>query len=150
MNCPTCCMPLWGSARVGTMSVCAGRMTPALLRRPVATCCPRDQPAACDGTEGEHPVSAKCRGLQNRYVRWWMLGAPHGHPIFTSLFDKMRIFQVHIAFQPRFSCVSAALQPRFRHWRSDFFVVISFVIPNYPRFSTSNSNSKSNSDSNWG
>ena len=39
-------------------------------------------------SEGEHPVSAKFRGLRNRFVKWWVLGAPHEQPIFTSVFEK--------------------------------------------------------------
>ena len=38
--------------------------------------------------EGEHPVSAKFRGLRNRFFRWWVLGAPHEQPIFTPAFEK--------------------------------------------------------------
>ena len=73
-------------------------------------------------TEGEHPVSAKFRGLRNRLVRWWVLRAPHEQLIFTSVFEKDVIFaggifaganRVSAAFQLHFSCVSAAFQLRF-------------------------------------
>ena len=70
---------------------------------------------AAEMAEGEHPVSAKCRGLRNRFVRCWVLGATHEQPIFTSVFEKHVIFSganrfscVSAAFQLRFSCVSAA------------------------------------------
>ena len=66
---------------------------------------------------GEHPVSAKFRGLRNRFIRWWVLGAPHEQPIFTSVFGKNVIFaganRVSATFQLRFSCVSATFQLRF-------------------------------------
>ena len=59
------------------------------------------------GSGGEHPVSAKFRGLRNRFVRWWVLGAPHEQPIFTPAFEKSVIFsganRVSAAFQLRFS-----------------------------------------------
>ena len=46
-----------------------------------------------------------------------MLAPAHGHPIFTSLFEKNVIFpganRASAVFQPRFSRVSATLQPRF-------------------------------------
>ena len=61
-------------------------------------------------SEGEHPVSAKFRGLRNRFVRWQVLRAPHEQPVFTSVFEKMCFFQVQFAFQLRFSYVSAHLR----------------------------------------
>ena len=60
--------------------------------------------AAKKGTEGEHPVSAKCWGLRNRFVRWWVPGFTPDNPIFASLFEKKVIFlganRVSAAFQP--------------------------------------------------
>ena len=80
-------------------------------------------------TGGEHPVSAKFQGLRNRFVRWWVLGAPHEQPIFTPAFEKSVIFaganRVSAAFQLRFSCVSAAFQLRFSSLE-DFFSEASF------------------------
>ena len=74
--------------------------------------------------EGEHPVSAKFRGLRNRFVRWWVLGAPHEQPIFTSVFEKNVIFaganRVSAAFQLRFSCVSGRFQLTWGFF-SDFY-----------------------------
>ena len=65
---------------------------------------------------GEHSVSAKFRGLRNRFVRWWVLGYPHDQPTFTSVFETNVIFsganRVSAAFQA-FSCVSATFQLRF-------------------------------------
>ena len=70
-------------------------------------------------TEGEHPVSAKCWGLRNRFVRWWVLGCTPDNPISTLPFEKSRIFlganRVSAAFQPRFRRVSATFPPRFSH-----------------------------------
>ena len=61
--------------------------------------------------KGEHPVSAKCWGLRNRLVRWWVPGFTPGNPIFASLFEKNVFFpglnRVLAAFQPHFSHVSA-------------------------------------------
>ena len=61
----------------------------------------------CMMTEGEHPVSAKCWGLWNQFVRWWVPGFTlailYSHPSLK----KMCFFWVQIAFQPRFSRVSA-------------------------------------------
>ena len=86
-------------------------------------------------SEGEHvhPVSAKFRGLRNRFVRWWVLGSPHEEPIFTSVFEKNMIFpganRVSAAFQLRL--VSAAFQLRFSSlevfifWRFSFGPKIS-------------------------
>ena len=71
------------------------------------------QPAH-EPAEGEHPVSVKFRGLRNRFVRWWVLGAPHEQPTFTPAFENSMIFaganRVSAAFQLRFSCVSATFQ----------------------------------------
>ena len=95
-------------------------------------------------TEGEHPVSAKFRGLRNRFVRWWVLGAPHEQPIFTPVFEKIDFFRcksrfscVSAAFQLRFSCVSAAFQLRFNSLEV-FFYTSFFGLPKYPRSSKSN------------
>ena len=95
------------------------------------------------GSEGEHPVSAKFRGLRNRFIRWWVLGAPHEQPIFTSVFEKNVIFaganRVSATFQLRFSCVSAAFQLRFSSLEINFFFErSSFLVPKYPRSSKSN------------
>ena len=93
-------------------------------------------------SEGEHPVSAKFRGLRNRFVRWWVLEAPHEQPIFTSVFGKNVIFQVQIAFQLRFSCVSAVFQLRFSyvsaHLRCVCFFISILLVPKYPRSWKSN------------
>ena len=60
-------------------------------------------------TEDEHPVSAKFRGLRNRFVRLWVLGTPHEQSIFTSVFENNLIFpganRISAAFQLRFSSV---------------------------------------------
>ena len=85
-------------------------------------------------SEGEHPVSAKFRALRNRFVRWWVLRAPHEQPIFTSVFEKNLIFPGAnrvIAFQLRFSYVSAQLR---------FLLLFGclFLVPKYPRSSKSN------------
>ena len=91
---------------------------------------------------GEHPVSANFRGLRNRFVRWWVLGAPHEQPIFTSVFEKNVIFsganRVSATFQPRFSCVSAAIQLRFSSLRFLSFEISVFLVPKYQRSSKSN------------
>ena len=42
--------------------------------------------------EGEHPVSAKCWGLRNRFVRWWVLGCTPDNPISTLPFEKVGFF----------------------------------------------------------
>ena len=92
-------------------------------------------------TEGEHPVSAKFRGLRNRFVRWWVLGAPHEHPIFTPLFEKNVIFpganRVSAAFQPRFSRVSATFQLRFSHGANGLYFVVLAQVACYLRVSWS-------------
>ena len=61
--------------------------------------------------EGEHPVSAKCWGLRNRFVRWWVLGCTPDNPISTLPFEKSRIFlganRGSAGVQPGFSRGSA-------------------------------------------
>ena len=88
-------------------------------------------------TEGEHPVSAKFRGLRNRFVRWWVLGAPHEQPIFTPVFEKNVILsganRVSAAFQLRFSCVSATFQLRFSSLEV-FFETSSLFCPKISAF----------------
>ena len=77
------------------------------------------------GAEGEHPVSAKCWGLRNQFVRWWVQGFTPGNPIFVSLFETNVIVpganRVSAAFQPRFSRVSAAFHPLEIFLCADFF-----------------------------
>ena len=58
-----------------------------------------------------------------------MLGASHGHPILTALFEKNLLFDVQITLQPRFRHLSLL----------DLFVVILLCsFPKYPRSSNSN------------
>ena len=56
-----------------------------------------------------------------------MLGAPHEQPTFTPAFEKDVIFQVQIAFQLRFSCVSAAFQLRFSCVSATFQLTRSYL-----------------------
>ena len=87
-------------------------------------------------SEGEHPVSAKFRGLRNRFIRWWVLGAPHEQPIFTSVFEKNVIFaganRVSATFQLRFSYVSAHL--KFFIFERSFFLSQNIRVPQSQTF----------------
>ena len=60
---------------------------------------------------------------RNRFVRWWVLGAPHEQPIFTPVFKRNVIqLRVSAAFQLRFSYVSA-------HSKLFFYFFLGYKIP---------------------